>query len=148
MTTEEIKNYYQELLGIGDLIDYFLEFAAIMIPIMDELEKKYNPYVSYFTYLQTSVTNNENEARNEANQIAEIGNKIYQRAIEILSNCGLYEATHFVGECLVEVAEASADINQQAGEVAQCAIKKAGPEEFILGQSEILHCVFLMPLNY
>ena len=130
MTTEEIKNYYQELLGLGDLIDYFLEFAAIMIPIMEELNKKYNPYVSYFTYLQTPVTNNESEAKNEAYQIAEIGNKIYQKAIEILTSSGMFEAIPFVGQCLLEVADAYGDINQQAGEVAQCAIQKAGPERF------------------
>jgi len=130
MTTEEIKNYYQETLGLGNLIDYFLAFGVIMIPIMEELEKKYNPYVAYFTYLQTPVTNNESEARNEANQIAEIGNKIYQRAREILINSGMYEAANFVGECLVEVADAYGDINQQINNVVQCAIQKAGPEEF------------------
>jgi len=130
MTTEEIRDYYQEQLGIGRLIDFSLKFITIMIPIMDEIKKKYNPYVSYFTYLRTSVTDNENEARDEANQIAEIGNKIYQRAREILINSGMYEAANLVGECLVEVADASGDINQQINNVVQCAIKKAGPEEF------------------
>ena len=126
MTTEEIKSYYQEMLGIGDLIDYSLKSTSIIMSIMDELEKKYNASISYFAFLQTPITDDEGEARNIATKVAEIGYKIYQKARERLIDKGKYEALDFVGQCIVEIADDSRDIDEQVDDVVQCALKKAG----------------------
>jgi len=126
MTTEEIKNYYQELLEIGNLIDYSLKSTSIIMSIMDELEKKYNASISYFTFLQTPITDDEREAKNIATKVAEIGYKIYQKARERLIIKGKYEALDFVGQCIVEIADDFKDIDEQVDDVVQCSLKKAG----------------------
>ena len=86
-------------------------------------------------FLHTPISDDENEVKNEAFRIAEIGNKIYQNAKERLLIKRQYEATKFIGECLVEVAEPSRDLDRQVIRVIQCTIYRVGAEEW-LGNSK------------
>lgn len=124
--SDELKAYFREALGMWKSLEMSIKFGDIISRIYSEYKEKYGYAIAEFVYSWVPITDNEEEARQIAQEVADIGLKIYERARQLLVEMKLEWAINSLGDCLLGMANpySDKDIEEQAKLVASCAVYK------------------------
>ena len=126
LISDDLKAYFKEELNMWKSLEMSIKFGDIISRIYSEYKEKYGYAIAEFVYTWVPITDNEEEARQIAQEVADIGLKIYERARQLLVEIKLEWAINSLGDCLLGMANpySDRDIEEQAKLVASCAVYK------------------------
>lgn len=120
LTLDQLQAYFKETLNMEKSIKLAIAFGFIISSIYEEYKKKYGDVFAEFVYQWVPITDNEAEAKQTAQELVEIAQKIYNRVREEINATKAYWALSYVEECLLEAANPYGDFDEQVKAVLDC----------------------------
>mgnify|MGYP001770725563 CR=1 FL=1 len=123
LTLDQLQAYFKETLNMEKSIKLAIAFGFIISSIYEEYKKKYGDVFAEFVYQWVPITDNEAEAKQTAQELVEIAQKIYNRVREEINATKAYWALSYVEECLLEAANPYGDFDEQVKAVLDCVFE-------------------------